>query len=436
MPSEKLTKRAIDAFRHPGGDQRAILWDLQITGLGVRAYADSKVKTFVLSYRVGGRKRLMKIGRYGSLTLDQARDEARDALALVRKKTDPLEERRTASIEKSFDALWDRYIEHAKVHKRSWNQDRRRLDRTIPRSWRSREASAISAFDIAGLVGPIGARTPYEHNRILEILRRMFNLAKRADWGFIDTLAPNPARDIDKLPERKRKRFVRPDEMPFLATAIDQEDNIYLRGLFWCLLLTGARVGELLNARRDHIDWNRRKLRLPETKSGEEQELTLSATALAIMQTLPTMEANPYLFPSSVGKGKRINAVARPWERIRERSTIAYWDENGELVGQLRDRIGRDPTVAECRAEDADLSAGLMDLRIHDLRRSTGSWMTADGIDLNVIKTGLRHSDIATTLTYARLGQDGDREAFERYARRIMKAAGRSAPVGVAGPGD
>ena len=80
MTTTKLTKRGIDAFRHPGGNQRAIMWDTEVPGLGVRVYPKSDTKTFVVSYRHGGRKRLMKIGRYGVLTLDQARDEARDAL--------------------------------------------------------------------------------------------------------------------------------------------------------------------------------------------------------------------------------------------------------------------------------------------------------------------------------------------------------------------
>ena len=62
--------------------------------------------------------------------------------------------------------------------------------------------------------------------------------------------------------------------------------------------------------------------------------------------------------------------------------------------------------------------------------------MTADGVDLNIIKTGLRHASISTTLTYSRLGQDADREAFERHGQRILEAAGKAGPVGVAGPGD
>ena len=86
MTTTKLTKRGIDAFRHPGGNQRAIMWDTEVPGLGVRVYPKSDTKTFVVSYRHGGRKRLMKIGRYGVLTLDQARDEARDALALVKNR--------------------------------------------------------------------------------------------------------------------------------------------------------------------------------------------------------------------------------------------------------------------------------------------------------------------------------------------------------------
>ncbi len=59
--------------------------------------------------------------------------------------------------------------------------------------------------------------------------------------------------------------------------------------------------------------------------------------------------------------------------------------------------------------------------------------MTADNVDLNRIKDALRHANISTTLTYARLGDDAAREAFERHGQRIMEAAGKAGPVGVAG---
>ncbi len=85
------------------------------------------------------------------------------------------------------------------------------------------------------------------------------------------------------------------------------------------------------------------------------------------------------------------------------------------LVERLRRELEREPTFAECRtaadATDIDLPGGIEDLRLHDLRRSVGSWMTQDKVDFNRIKDALRHSNLSTTLTYARLGDDAAREA-------------------------
>ena len=72
---------------------------------------------------------------------------------------------------------------------------------------------------------------------------------------------------------------------------------------------------------------------------------------------------------------------------------------------------------------DIEMPVGLRDVRLHDLRRSVGSWMTGAGVDLNLIRDALRHANISTTLTYARLGADAARAAMEDHGRRILDAA-------------
>ena len=211
MQSTKLTKRAIDAFRHPGGG-RAVLWDAEVPGLGIRAYPDSTTKTFVLSYRVAGRKRLMKLGRYGAMTLHQARKEAQDALALVRQREDPMEERRRSGVDKTFGALWDRYLEHAKVHKRPRSI---RSDETIfrlhilPRLG-SMKVHAIDEEDISQLHHAMRDR-PGAANRTIALLSKMFNLAEK-NWK-LRPGGTNPCRTVKKYKERKIKRFLSNDEL-------------------------------------------------------------------------------------------------------------------------------------------------------------------------------------------------------------------------------
>jgi integrase len=114
---------------------------------------------------------------------------------------------------------------------------------------------------------------------------------------------------------------------------------------------------------------------------------------LAILQGIPKQEGNPHIFPGAKSGHHLVN-ITKPWHRIR-------------------------------KAADVD------DLRLHDLRRTVGSWMTQAGVDLNLIRDALRHQNISTTLTYARLGQDAAREAFEDHGRRILEAAGRRGPLAV-----
>ena len=87
--------------------------------------------------------------------------------------------------------------------------------------------------------------------------------------------------------------------------------------------------------------------------------------------------------------------------------------------------------LAAAKAEGIELPTGFLHVRIHDLRRTTGSWLSAAGVDLNQIKEGLRHAAISTTLIYARLSSDAARPAFEDHGRRLKEAAGRTGPVGV-----
>ena len=201
----------------------------------------------------------------------------------------------------------------------------------------------------------------------------------------------NPAEGINKFDEKKRDVFVAEEELPALALAIDAEPNIYVRAVLWLYLLSGARKSELLKARWDQINWSRRQLKLPITKSGEAQTVALSQPAIAILQATPETEDNPHIFPSRL-KGRHLVNIDKAWGRIRK-------------------------------------AAGLEDVRIHDLRRTLGSWLSQDSVDLNQIKEALRHASISTTLTYARLGADPARAAMESHGEKVMQIAGKARPV-------
>lgn len=392
----KLKKSDISGFQYRGGWD--VRWDGTVTGLGLRIYPSGK-KAFILRYRHHTKSKTMVLGRFGrDMTLDQARDMARDLLSEVRQGLDPLAERKRERHSATFGELQSKYIDFKEnvMKRKTWKTDESRLERHIPSSWSARKAKAIKPREIEELHKKIGGEHPYEANRLLSLLRHMFRMAETAAWEFVPAGHKNPAVDIERYPEKKRKRFVSQQEMPRLAAAINKQPNVYVRSALWLYLLTGLRKTELLAAKRRDIDWHSKRLRLPDTKSGEEQSVALSAPALAILKAAPKQEGNPYILPGK-RKGQHLVNISKPWLTVR-------------------------------------VEAGCEDLRLHDLRRSVGSWLTQSGVDLNVIKDALRHADLSTTLIYARLGEDSAREALEEHGKAIMNATG--GPLRVVGGND
>jgi integrase len=393
----KLTKRAIDAATYTGdGNARCVLWDDEVPGFGCRMYPTGK-KAFVLSYRTNGRKRLLTIGAYGVLTLDHARKEARTHLAGVETKgEDPLEQREKARQGETMRDLCRAYMErHAKPTKKSWTEDERRVNRHILPKWRNLKAFAVKRSDVAALHRKLGEAHPYEANRVVELLSKMFSLAEQ--WGFVPEGHPNPARGIKAFAERKRDRWISPEELPRLAQAINEEPNQTARYALWLYLLTGVRKSELLRAKWEDVSFERAELRLPETKAGRTHYIPLSEPALAILRQIPRLEGNPYIL---VGRGPRgatseekaktpthLVNISKPWIRVRK-------------------------------------AAGVEDVWLHDLRRTVGSWLAQAGNSLHLIGRVLNHSNASTTQVYARFGEDSVRQALEQHGARLLGAAG------------
>ena len=378
-----LTKKTIDALKYRAAENaRDVRWDDELSGLGLRVYPTGK-KAFVLSYRVNGRKRLMTLGAYGVLTLDEARKKARAHLVKVEDGGDPLQDKQKAAAGDTVRQLCETYIErHAKVHKRTWRDDERRTKNHLGPRWANLKASSITRADVAALHQKIGKDHPYEANRTVELISKIYQCAKT--WGFVPESHQNPAQGIERFKEHKRDRWIEPSELPKLAKAIDGVDNIYIRSALWLYLLTGMRKSELLQAKWSDIAWDRKELRLPETKAGRVHYVPLSAPALVLLKQIPKVAGNEYILPGARGNGHLVN-INKRWRALRT-------------------------------------EAGVADVRLHDLRRTVGSWLAQAGNSLHLIGRVLNHSNQATTAVYARFGQDHVREALEAHGQRLMGA--------------
>ena len=380
--AEKLTKKKIDSYVYNGGTD--VRWDADVTGFGVRLYETGK-KSFVLSYRVSGIKKTMVLGSYGILTVEEARNMARIKLADMLQGKEPVNGTKKNK-GTNFMLFAEAYIEnYAKKHKKTWEEDARKIKRHLAGIWKNRLLESITKADIIALHSKVGATTPYEANRLVKQISKMFELAK--EWGYLPESNSNPAKSIKFFKEEKRDRWLSQEEMPRLVAAIEAEGNFYAKMAIWMYLFTGARKTELLTAKWSDIDMARCELRLEDTKAGRTHYIPLSKPAMELLERIPRIEDNPYIFPGHI-KGKHLVNISKPWNRIKTQAKI----EN---------------------------------VRLHDLRRTVGSWLAQAGNSLHLIGKVLNHSNQSTTAVYARFAQNDVREALETHGQLLMGLVGK-----------
>ncbi len=399
----KLTKRYIDSLAYEGnGKSQFIKWDDELKGFGIRVYPTGR-KAFVLSYRAKDRKHIMSLGQYGVLTIDQARKLGREKLVDVQKGGDPVEEKKKAQKGETMKELCAYFMDnHSKLHKTTWDTDQGRINRYIVPILGNLKIKSITHSDIASLHRKIGdtfeVKTTkdgkeivkkyggkYEANRTIQLCSKIFDCART--WGFVDKNHPNPTEDIKYFKEESRDRYVTHEELPKLAEEIDKISNIYIRNLLWLYLLSGTRKSELMKAKWADVDFDRKELKLPKTKKGKPHYLPLSGPALTILENLPRIADNPYIFCGKK-EGQPLVNIDKTWRKVRAK-------------------------------------AGCADVRLHDLRRTLGSWMAQSGNSLHLIGRVLNHSKPSTTAIYSRFAQDNVREALESHGQQVLGITGK-----------
>lgn len=383
----KLTKAIIENAIYPLDHTGSLIhWDDDILGFGLKVYPSGK-KSFVLSYRLHRRKHQFTIGLYGRLTLEQARNEAKIKFGQIAQGINPIADRKKLRNQGTVKELCEIYLErHAKVHKKTWREDQRMILNRIVPTLGTVAVKSLTPADAMRLHQKIGESSKYVANRTLEVLRTAVEKGK--DWGLLEQNAPNPVSRLQWFKETKRDRWLTPEELPRVARSIALEENIYVRAAIWLYLLTGVRKSELLTAKWENVDLIRRELRLEDTKNGLTHYVPLSSAAVEIVKTIPRLHGNPFLIPG-LKAGGHLVGISRPWNRIRTR-------------------------------------AGVQDCRIHDLRRTLGSWLAQNGASLHLIGRVLNHSSNEATRVYARFSQDTVRDALEAHGTQVLALQGRA----------
>lgn len=368
MPRIQLTSGFVRAASCPMGRPKIDFFDLSQRGLMLEVRA-SGGKTYYQRYTDDhGRERQFKIGPADVITLEQARRQARTVHAHAVLGDDPQARRRELRATPTIAAfVAERYLPYVKSYKRSWQTDETMLRIHVLPAIGSLAADEVTTEAVSGLLEDMRAAgySSGTTNRALVLVRYLYNLGRK--WK-VPGMKDNPTLGLSTAPDVQRDRFLTGEETQRLIVAIDADENRTAARAIMLLLLTGGRRNEITQAKWEYVNWEKRTLLVPLSKSGKPRAIALNAQALALLRSIPRIEGNPYIFPSEV-TGRPSPSLYFPWDRIRER-------------------------------------AGLYSVRLHDLRHSFASFLVNQGISLYVVQGLLGHSHARTTQRYAHLAHE------------------------------
>jgi integrase len=364
---------------------------------------------------------LAYIGTRPSLNLGMARTLARNVGVLVDRGVNPFKnvrEQRTAregelTLEAAFDLyerdyllpkgkrratdlrqMFERYLGAISTKDAKKKHGRERTKSPHGVDWSTKRLSQVTEADARRLMNRLAeGHSAYVANRVGELARALFN--KMIAWKATTCFAgPNPFEGIDWFDEHSRERFVRAEEAPAFFAALNAVPSGSFKDFVCLALFTGARRNNVLAMRWDAVDMAAATWTIPGQSSKNKQPLVVPLTERAVELLRVRRAGDPegtFVFPAASKTGH----MTPPKKQWRALLTAAKLD----------------------------------DLRLHDLRRSLGSWAINTGASLAIVGKALGHRSPEATKVYARLQVDPVRDAMQRAQDAMMAAATAPTPA-------
>ena len=369
MAQISLNQQFVNTATCPMNQSKQEVTDTACKGL-VLEVRKSGGKTYYLRYTNDrGKQRQYRIGNATVLTLVQARTKCRATLNQIVMGQDPCETKVQNRQVPTFAAfIEDQYLPYVRSYKRSWDTDVSLLKNHLLPRFSNKYMDDITRQDIVKMHSERKASgaAAGSANRLLIMMRYIFNLAVR--WE-VPGVKSNPTKGVPLMEENnKKERYLSVDEAQRLYDAVCKSQNTMLRYIVPMLILTGARKREVLDARWEDFDFNRRIWRIPMSKLGKARHVPLSDGALNILSAIPHSDNCEWTF-ANPDTGKPYVSIFCAWDTARK-------------------------------------SVGLGDVRVHDLRHSHASFLVNAGRTLYEVQHILGHTQVKTTQRYAHLSQD------------------------------
>ncbi|MDP1607468.1 MAG: tyrosine-type recombinase/integrase [Rhodocyclaceae bacterium] len=369
---------------------------------GAVSYFDTEIKGFLLEHRASGgmtyyfryrdasaKVRMHRVGRADEVSLADARAKAHKMRQMVAEGGDPkLESHRFRDVPSFGTFVAERYLPYAKTRKRSWKTDEIMLRNHLLPVFAELRMNRVTRSDVVAFHHAVKEKgyAAGTCNRMLVLMRFIYNCAIR--WDILPTTG-NPCVGVEPFEDNgARERYLSQEEVGRLFDELDTNRNVQVGQVIRLLLYTGARKREVLDARWDEIDFNRRLLTVPaaRSKSKKPRYIPLSDAAIELLRSLPRREDIPWVFFNPRTKKPPVSIFCA-WDSIRKK-------------------------------------VGLAEVRLHDLRHSYASFLVNAGRSLYEVQKLLGHYDPKVTMRYAHLSPGALLEAVNVVGELVGRRAG------------
>ncbi len=373
-------------------NSRAYFYDAQTPGLRLQVTSNGML-TFQFQARSKQHQKTVTrtIGRYPATSIREAREQAAKLLVEVNSGIDVEESARSIREEETLGTMFERFIEeHSKPHKRTWKEDLSRYRLYIEAPLGNKRISWFTPERVRKWHRQITEQSSQRHdgsiskataNHALKLLSVVFNTMRPGH--------PNPCSGVKKFRETSRDRFLKPEEIGRFFEALNHPDAPEdFRAYVMLSLFTGARRNNVLAMRWNDIDLKQGVWVVPAeaSKNGQAMTVPLVTEAVELLRRRRAKTSSLFVLASPLSKTGHLVEPKRAWKTLLRR-------------------------------------AGLQDVKIHDLRRTLGSYMTISGSNTVAVGKALGHKSLQSTAVYARMHTDPVKAGMQTAVALMQRLA-------------
>jgi len=265
-------------------------------------------------YQMNGKRRDMGLGGYPLVSLADARAKVADARKLIADGIDPIEERNRLATLKAYQAANGVTFEQAATqyledHLPSWKNEKHRYQ------WQAtlahyvfpvigqKSIQDVNTEDVLKILRPIWLEKPETASRVRGRIETILNAAKATGLRTGDNPAAWRGHLTGLLPKHNKRQLVQHhpampyNDLPMFWQELKQHSTHSAKALQF-LILTACRTSEVCNATWDEIDLEAKIWTIPahRMKAGQAHRVPLTATMLALLDSLERIESNPHIF--------------------------------------------------------------------------------------------------------------------------------------------